>query len=349
MERLIMKSYTLSKLFLSTLLFFSVSFSYAQGPSCFSLFSEPRQSLQQYKAISRERARQVLAPKFSNPQYEMIAAKTWNGVKGPELLQALLPDGVSFLDHALMGANEDGVVKTSTGSMVHLRAQIGESATNIGVNINALKSNFNRDVKTFVRENADAVIVFIHGGGTKTTGHHVAASLMNWMNVRNVDVVSMDMPWHGEGARVSFESVKDSLEHMRAYIQKYVAPAGKPVILVGHSMGGVVADLYMRMYPNDKLITAVAPLSTVADALPGGTANEKILQEALIAERNKTNANIPAAERDLGEWLARQNKLSPTCGLFCQVLMFGINWAKPAHKGEEYLPALYVIGEGDGL
>lgn len=342
-----MNSYRSSNLFLCFMVLFLTVPSQA-ALRCENLFVEARQTLTQYKALAQPKS-DVLPPKHTNPQYEMMAAKTWNGVKGPQILQAMLPDGVSLIDHALVGANEDGVVKTSTGNMVHLRAKVGEVGTNIGVNINALKDNLNRDKKSFVRESAEAVIVFIHGGGTKTTGHHVAASMMSWMSVRNVDVISLDMPWHGEGPRVSFDSAKSSLENMREYVEKYVAPSGKPIILVGHSMGGVVADLYMRMFPNDKLFSGVIPLSTVADALPGGSSQDKIVQEALIAEKNKTNTNIPESERDLGEWLARQNKISPTCGMFCQVLMFGINWDAPVHKGQEYLPSLYVIGQGDGL
>lgn len=342
-----MKSYTLAKIFLSSLTFLFAVNSPA-APRCELLFIEARQSLTQYKAVGRERSRSV-APKYSNPQHEMMAAKTWDGIKGPEIVQAMLPDGVTLIDHALLGANEDGVVKTSSGSLVHVRAKVGDVGTNMGVNIAALKDNLHRDQKSFVRESADAVIVFIHGGGTKTTGHHVAASMMSWMNVRNYDVVSLDMPWHGEGARVSFDSVKSSLENMREYVQKYIAPSGKPIILVGHSMGGVVSDMYMRMFPNDKLFAGVVPLSTVADALPGGTAEQKLIQESIIAEKNKTNLNIPESERDLGEWLARQNKLSPTCGMFCQTLIMGINWDAPSHKGNQYLPALYVIGRGDGL
>jgi len=344
----IMKSYTLSKISLSGLAFFFAMSSQASGLRCKLLFIEARQSLTEYKAVGRERSRSV-APKYSNPQHEMMASKTWDGIKGPEIVQAMLPEGVTLIDHALIGANEEGVVKTNSGSLVHVRAKIGDVGTNMGVNIAALKDNLHREQKSFVRESADAVIVFIHGGGTKTTGHHVAASMMSWMNVRNYDVVSLDMPWHGEGARVSFDSVKDSLEHMRDYVKKYIAPSGKPIILVGHSMGGVVSDMYMRMFPNDKLFAGVVPLSTVADALPGATAEQKLIQDGIIAERNKTNPNIPESERDLGEWLARQNKLSPTCGMFCQTLIMGINWDAPAHKGDQYLPALYVIGRGDGL
>lgn len=319
------------------------------APLCASYFSEARQSVNQYKTEAKSNQSPVMQAKYSNPRYEAQAAQTWTGVKGPEVLQAMLPEGMTFIDHVLPGASEEAVIKTSTGSMVHLRARLGKSGTNMGVNVNALKSNFSRDKKSVVRDDAEAVIVFIHGGGTKTTGHHVAASLMSWMNPRKVDVVSMDMPWHGEGSRVSHESVKASLEEMREYVKKYVAPAGKPIFLVGHSMGGVVSDLYMRMFPKDDLFSGVVPLSTVADALPGGTPEAKLAQESLINEKNRTNENIPASERDLGEALARQNKLSPTCGMFCQVLMFGIDWKMPQHQGQDFLPSLYVIGEGDGL
>lgn len=331
------------------LLFLFATNSAISAPLCSSFFSEARQPIIHYKTEAKLRSEKTVYPSFNNPNYEISASKTWTGVKGPELIQSLLPEGMTLIDHALRGANEEGVVKTNSGNMVHLRARLGKSGTNIGANIVALKNNLGRSQKTLVRDDAEAVIVFIHGGGTKTTGHHVATSLMSWMNVRKVDVVSMDMPWHGEGSRNSFESVKESLEEMRAYVEKYVAPSGKPIFLVGHSMGGVVSDLYMRLFPNDKLFSGVVPLSTVADALPGATPTARFEAESRIEKTNLTNENIPADERALGDSLAEQNKLSPTCGMFCQFLMYGIDWKMPAHQGKDYLPALYVIGEGDGL
>jgi pimeloyl-ACP methyl ester carboxylesterase len=349
-----------------SLVVFLLSSQFAKSQSCLDLFPVPstesstpfaineiqsatRLTLAEYGARAAAESEHVKVPQFTTPKAEIGAAQTWIGVRGPEILQQMLPDNVVFIDHQLRGSNGDGLVKTNSGNMVHLRGFVKGIGTNFGVSLGALKDNLHRANKSFVREDADAVVMFVHGGGTKTTGHHVAASMMSYLGTRNYDVVSLDMPWHAEGPRVPISHAKESLELMRDFIREFVSPSGKPVIIVGHSMGGMIADMYMRMYPNDKLVTAVVPMSTVADAMPEGTIPQKLKRDAEIGLQNLKNPNIPEAERDLGEWLARQNKLSPTCGMFCQVLMYSIDWARPTHGGKDFLPALYLIGEADGL
>lgn len=338
----------LSVLFVSVFILLAQN-SFAQV-TCSSLFlgyTVPTLTLLQERAA--EKSNKVPQATFANPKREIELSKFWGGIPGPQVLKEILPPGLSYISHSLPQANEVGVVKTNTGHMVHLRAEVRGVETNMGVNVGALADNFFRDNKSIVREKAKAVVLFIHGGGTKTTGHHVAISLLNYLHPYKVDVISMDMPWHGEGPRVSFENAKESLELMRDYVKKYVSPSGKPVILAGHSMGGVVSDLYMRLYPKDDVFSAVIPLSTVGDALPGGSADAKQALEQQIAIANLTNSNIPAGERDLSATLARQNKISPVCGMYCSVLMYGLDWKVPDHQGKDYLPALYVIGQGDAL
>lgn len=308
-----------------------------------------RASAGDYIRTAQVRANGVKPPQFANPAYEQKAQVTWSGVLGPKLIQDYLVPGTSLISHSLRGANEPGVVKTTTGNMVHLRADIAGEATNIGVSYNALKENFGRKVKSYVRESAEAVVLFIHGGGSNTTGHHVAANIMDFLNPRSVDVISIDLKWHGEGSRNSPESVRQELEILRQYVRVLTGNTKKPIFLVGHSMGGVVADLYMRHFPKDDLFAGVISLSTVADSAPGQPLSVKREREAAVERQNQSNEMIPADERNLGAMLARQGKISPTCGFYCDVMMTGVDWTMPVHQGADYIPALYVIGRGDAL
>lgn len=306
-------------------------------------------TLKEYKAEASKTIKGIRTPRLVNPQEEMEIVKDWTQVKQPKFITSILPKDTHIINHSLNGANEEGVVKTNGGVMVHLRAYVRGIGSNFGVNYLALMDNFFHHKSDFVRADANAVVVFIHGGGTKTTGHHVAASLMNYLNPYRVDVVSLDLPWHGEGPRNSVENAADSIKLVREYIEKYISPSGKPVFIAGHSMGGVFADVYRRLYPNDKLVKGVVSLSTVADAAPGKSFEEKHAAEMILAEFNKTNPNIPEDERDLSDSLARDNKIAPLCGAFCSTFMAEVNWAIPAHRGSQYVPALYIIGEGDAL
>ncbi len=299
--------------------------------------------------MAQVRAQGVKPPQFANPSYEQGAQKTWTGVEGPALIQEYLVPGTSLISHTLRGANEPGVVKTTTGNMIHLRAEIAGESTNIGVSYNAMKENFGRKVKSYVRESADAVVLFIHGGGSNTTGHHVAANIMDYLNPRSVDVISIDLKWHGEGSRNSPESVRQELEVLRQHVRVLTGNTKKPIFLAGHSMGGVIADLYMRHFPKDDVFAGVMSLSTVADAAPGQSLEIKRQREASVERQNQSNEMIPADERNLGAMLARQGKISPTCGFYCDVMMTGVDWTVPSHQGADYLPALYVIGRGDAL
>jgi pimeloyl-ACP methyl ester carboxylesterase len=335
--------------------------------TCQSLFSVPsaahvsprpvaapkkvRASAGEYIQAAAKHAQKFVLPRFLDPRSERNAEKTWRGVDAPALIEGLLVPGTRLIGHSLVGANEPGVVKTTSGSMVHLRADVNGIGTNIGVSINAVRDNFYRkpEERSYVRENSDAVIVFIHGGGTKTTGHHVAAQVMDYMANYNVDVIAMDLGWHGEGSRRSPKSIRDELTVVRDVTKHLIGKSNKPVFLVGHSMGGVISDLYMRNFPKDDLFAGVVPLSTVGDPVPGGTAAQKRARENEIDLVNRENPNIPEGERDLGAALARQNKISPSSGFYCDILMTGVEWKMPSHQGADYLPSLYIIGKGDGL
>lgn len=308
-------------------------------------------TLKDYITQGEQRAR-TIPPKFTTIQGEREFDLGRYRLDPPKALRDALPSDVWLIDHSLKGAPE-GLVKTGTGRMLHLGVDYEVNGKRVstlaGVNSGVLLHNIERPVKSFIRTDSEAVVLFIHGGGTKTTGHHVGANQLSTFDNYGVDVVTMDLPWHQEGSRDSIVNERQLLEHIRAFAIKFLKPSGKRLFLAGHSMGGVVSDLYMRAFPNDDLFSGVIPLSTVADPLPGGTLEAKLKRLNELDGINHNNQNIPVGERNLSEVLARDGKVSPTCGLLCQVGVEGVDWTPPADQGASYLPALYIIGRGDAL
>lgn len=297
----------------------------------------------------REANGQFIRPTFFDFNRDREASRTWNGGTPPELIRGLLPEGVNLVDHPLLGASEAGVVKDAgSGEFVSIRASVNGVGTVLGVSRTALMSNLNRTVKSLVRENAQAVVIFMHGGGTRTTGHHVGINLMNYFANRGVDVISLDLPWHGEGPREIYRSPREYFEWLRALIQQYVSVANKPVFLAGHSMGGEFADTYMRLYPNDTLVKGVMALSPPIDSAPGKTLAEKMkLNEARDHATRGEHSQTPV-DRDLLLGLVSQNKLSFTALLFESLFSSQTSWVLP-EPSPSYIPALYVWGEKDWL
>jgi len=313
-------------------------------------------TLQNLKDKSHQTIGDVTGPRLMNPKEELEKVSTWEmpRSKMPKLLQHILPSNTHIINHSLNGANEEGVVKTDSGYMNHIRGYVDflgkKVGTNFGVNYYALlESLWNKNKKpSFVSSDAKAVMVFIHGGGTKTTGHHVAAAVTNYMNSYGVDVVSLDLPFHAEGPRTA-EEARQALELVRKYIQENISPSGKDVFLTGHSLGGVFAELYRRAYPNDTLVKGVMPLSTVAEDAPGRSAEFKLKRlqrlEKLLAKTDK----IAPGDRGLGEQLGRAGKTAPLCGFVCELFVEATSWVRPDDNGKSLLPAMYIIGKGDEL
>lgn len=300
--------------------------------------------------VAKENSIGVVQAGFTNPRQDISASKTWSGGRGPRVVEDGLVPGTTLIEHQTKGATEEGLVKLGSGNMVHARFRLNEKeSTTIGFNAHAIYDNYGRPVKSYVRKNAKAVVIFIHGGGTNTTGHHVAANLMDYLNPRDVDVISFDLPWHAMGDRNTRESILAELKRIEDYTRALIGDTKVPVFLAGHSMGGIVADLFRRLIPDSKVFDAFIPLSTVADPVPGGTPQQKLEEEERIARYNITNNKVAEAERNLGEMLMRQRKISPTCGMYCDLMILGLDWTIPAHRGSGYKPGLYIIGEGDAL
>lgn len=305
------------------------------------------------------------------------------GEEAPAIFKDIMVDGVRFVDHELYLNAKAGIVKMSdAGEFISMRADIpfkGKNlATNIGLNRGFFISNYQHRTNSLVTKEAKAVVIFMHGGGTKTTGHHVAAQLSNHLASYQVDVISLDMPWHAEGPREYFKNADEFVGWMRAFIEKYILESGKPVFLAGHSMGGEMANIYLRSSnKSDKWVKGVIALSPPVDPVPEvsdargklkeiarmwrtlelGGANPDDETELVVLknlkqkfqDEGKTLNEIGNTDEGILDETTYQGKNNSVGVLFEQVLTVANTWKIPDHLGDDYLPSLFAWGKYDYL
>ncbi len=95
---------------------------------------------------------------------------------------------------------------------------------------------------------AARLVVLVHGYGEHIGRYeHVAAAL----NARGSAVVGPDHVGHGrsEGEPALVEDFEPIVDDLRAVVQD--ARGSLPVVMVGHSMGGLIAARYAQRFPED--------------------------------------------------------------------------------------------------
>ncbi len=348
------------RMFLYLLAFVAISAPAAEEACEQALIFKPRAGTLEYyvNQTRRNERHQKLTPDFVNPKEEVELAKKWKGLSGPALFQGMLPKDCFFIDHKLLGSAGDGIVKDAgSGEFVMLRCFITwhnqEVGFNISVPVKALIANVNRQEKWLIGPEMEMALDWTHGGGTKTTGNHTTIGLMNHMIKYNLGVIGSDAPLHGEGPRIFYRDDEDYLDYREAILNKFVDPR-VPVIGLGHSMGGIFADLMMRRSDRrrpSRYVGFVA-LSGVVDLLPGRSFAEKNQAELWkTAEQKQAHLQhrIAPGDRALGNQLAQDDKISALSGLFPTFMNMFHDWTEPPHKGAEYLPTLAVWGDSDYL
>jgi pimeloyl-ACP methyl ester carboxylesterase len=348
----------------SLLLTFGIS-SAALANDCGNLLKAVPGSYQHYVDQSEEARGSSKAkhPEFLNPETERRLAQMWKGELGPEALQQMLPPGVTFVGHQLRKSSAPGVVKVESGDLLILRVEMpfkGQTiSTNVTVNAQALFKNLERSFKGeklwLIGPEAKAALDWGHGGGTKTTGGHTADTLMNYMSKYDVFTIGMDQPWHGEGPRVWFKDDEEYFQFRIAFRERFIAPS-VPTFLVGHSKGGLVADMALRRTGKgfeelglDKAYAGVIPLSFVPDVKPGGSFTEKTQKERqkdIAQKEEKIMERMNPGDLNLFANLMAEDKTSALSGLFCSFLSIFNDWKTNFHPT---IPSLYVMGEHDAL
>ncbi len=323
----------------------------------------PLKSLEYYSAqLSKEISiSKAIEPKFLDPVKEIKLTKKWRGIITgvPKSVRSVLHKGARILDYQVLTADKDAVVRASAGKFTSFRFihewRGKDMSTNIGLPISSifLKALEKKNEGKLVPENAEAVFIFMHGGGTKTTGHQVAANITNYLEQFGVVVLSIDAPFHAYGPRVQDLSPKEYYEYLRDFRHKYI-PARVDTFIGGHSMGGLHADNIMRMSDNKELKMAEAfkgliNLSGPMDSAPGKSVGEKEKAAKEISSNKELMKLVPAEERDLMTTLLLQGKSSALSSLSAETFSIGVNWVKPLHNGKDYIPTLVIMGERDAL
>ena len=295
--------------------------------------------------------------------------KLWNQPEDtPSVLQEVLPKDVFFINHQLAFTAERTLVKINNGvNAVIARAFYEFNGISFSTNVifgkNAVLQNIDSIMneknpkKWLVRKTAKAAILFLHGGGTKTTGAAVATNILNHYSSTDVDVLSLDLPMHSEGPR-KIMSMENDILALGAFARKYIPPH-VPLFVYGHSWGAVFSDALMRMtgerqgvsffHPNLKGVIIASP---AVDPAPGQPYAEKIkeMQKRYKKANELALTKTPPAEREFWSDVIRKGKYNVNGGIASYKTILELDHTSPSSKNIKFsIPALMIVGKGDSL
>ena len=337
------------------------------------------------RAVNKHRNDHQLHPEFTSVAGERKLVEKWNippsGV--PNRIKAILPEDVYLIGHQLPRPANPTTVKLGEPGNTVLMARAhytyaGQNfATNVTFSSRALASNLrnirNPDSKNWlVGEDAVFGIVYLHGGGTRSTGGHTAEGMINHYKYFNIDVLSLDLSWHGEGHREVLPPEVE-IKALSAFVQKYV-PSSVPVVVWGHSWGATWAEMLMGMVnrPHDKLFfhhntKGVLIMSPPVDAAPGKGMHSKLKEYQRLIEDSRKNKQHLYAPKEVGIWtqMVHQGKINPLSSLYTMLWILHLDHRIPKYmkkifrkkKGEtsegmsvdDLLPGVVVEGMNDPL
>ena len=348
------------RLFILSSLFFTSFFLGIQGAQAESKCESIFESRLYYdnQVLEKKDSYTKYHSQFFNIITERDLQKTWGIEKNtPKLFQKILPEGTGFLPYQLKQTQTPTTVKLEESALAFVvRASYNYKGTDLYTNVTVSKKifddNLTSPVKGLVGANAQAAILFLHGGGTRSTGGHVAEALVNHFGGLNIDVISPDLPWHGQGPREFLGHFKDEIRSLGAFAKKYI-PENVPVFVWGHSWGAMYADELMRMtedpdfsfHPNLKGVVIAAP---GADPAPGKNSLEKDKEFVRRFDYTKKHLRHKFAELE-ADILEEPGVLNPVGALFAGLTMNQMHQVLPKHGGDKYIPGIMMVGEADPM
>ena len=300
----------------------------------------------------------IKPPTFSSVKDEIDGISNHWGKTfiAPQAMQNMLPEGIFFINHIQNGSDGTGIVKRESGDWISLRYSHSDplKSTNLGLSAKNIVDWAGEDKKYITRKDSKAVMLWLHGGGTRTTGYQTGSVLTNMLDSYGIDVISFSLPWHDEGPRHIFRNVDEFSDWLLELIKTHI-PTDKPVLISGHSMGGLLSDLMMRRSgdPNFSLgqrVSGFISMAPVADMAPGKSRKKKLRLNQNFKDKIKNlYQDMSPSDKRILETLAREGKTAHLTFLFVNLMLFDQDWTLPKDLGENLKPNLAIVGKGDGV
>ena len=340
--------------------------------SSFLIAESPEKRSRLTAEIEAARAKKIeeyqkLHPTYISLKEDLKKEEEWNKSKAPapHILQQALPEGVFFINHQLPFAADPFSIKLEEGAKAGIvKAEYEYKGKKFFTNVTFNKYVFAQNIQHYLdskprwlaRANAAAAILYFHGGGTKTSSGSTATAYISHFASLNVDVVAIDLPFHGEGTR-QFMSLEDDILAAGAFARKYIPPH-VPLFVLGHSWGAVITDELMQMTGRregtDWFHNSLTGIITSAPALnpAPGEPIEKIISETIRRSneaKQRTLTEAPEYEQNVWSDIYAKNKTGPLNSLKASLSILMAKPIVPADKGENLIPTLVIVGKGDPL
>jgi len=125
-------------------------------------------------------------------------------------------------------------------------------------------------VQEYGRVDAPITAVFVHGHCLRTESWSFLREYLSYSWGADVRMVFYDHRGHGDSGHGPVDTYTiDQLGHDLDAVIRTVVPEG-PVVLIGHSMGGMTALAYARQYP-DSIGSRIVGMALIASAANGLT------------------------------------------------------------------------------
>ena len=194
-------------------------------------------------------------------------------------------------------------------------------------------------------------VVLLHGVGLRAESWAAQLAAFNWQ----AQLIALDLPGHGESARLDADApiLSDYRDALARFIEEVI---GGPVVLAGHSLGGLLAlDLALA---RPDLTLGLAALNTVYRRTPEATMAVKARAKELYDKRADDIASAPVrrwfgdapegpaleAAEACRAWLAACDR----AGYAAAYNVFaGNDGPSDEALAKLSVPALFLTGDGD--